>query len=257
VSFEEFQRRWPKAIGRRPDMVTTLNLIIRADVRGSIEAIEKELSKLQHPEVQIKILHKAVGAITAADVMLAHASQAVVIGFNVIPDEAARSLADEKQVEIRRYDIIYKMTDDIRATAGRQAEAGGAGSNWGMPWSNACSRSAASARRRLLRRPRLDDPRLPHPRQPRRPDDRRLRTGIVAAGERTTSRKCRAAWNAASNWPDSTTSSRTMCWRPTRSKKWLVRCSRGNRLRLDRDRTRGAPARRGTSPPPLGKMENR
>jgi translation initiation factor IF-2 len=115
VSFEEFQRRL--AEGKLVEVKDTvhLNLIIRADVRGSIEAIDKELSKLQHPEVQIKILHRSVGAITAADVMLAHASQAVIIGFNVIPDEAARSLADEKQVEIRRYDIIYKMTDDIRA----------------------------------------------------------------------------------------------------------------------------------------------
>ncbi len=115
VSFEEFQRRLSE--GRLVDTqdVVNLNLIIRADVRGSIEAIEKELSKLQHPEVHIKVLHKSVGAITAADVMLAHASQAVVIGFNVIPDEAARNLAEEKQVEIRRYDIIYKMTDDIRA----------------------------------------------------------------------------------------------------------------------------------------------
>ena len=115
VSFDEFQRRLAEGrLGTAEDQVT-LNLIIRADVRGSIEAIEKELSKLQHPEVQIKILHKAVGAITAADIMLAHASEAVVIGFNVIPDESARSLADEKQVEIRRYDVIYKMTDEIRA----------------------------------------------------------------------------------------------------------------------------------------------
>ncbi len=115
VSFEEFQQRLAegKLVDTR-DMVN-LNLIIRADVRGSIEAIEKELAKLQHPEIQIKILHRSVGAVTAADVMLAHASQAVIIGFQVIPDEAARSLADEKQVEIRRYDIIYKMTDDIRA----------------------------------------------------------------------------------------------------------------------------------------------
>jgi len=116
VSFEEFQRRLAEGKLVAAEDMVNLNLIIRADVRGSIEAIEKELSKLHHPEVQIKILHKAVGAITAADVMLAHASQAVVIGFNVIPDEAARSLADEKQVEIRRYDIIYKMTDDVKAT---------------------------------------------------------------------------------------------------------------------------------------------
>ncbi len=115
VSFDEFQRRLAEGrLGAEQEQVT-LNLIIRADVRGSIEAIEKELSKLEHPEVQVRILHKAVGAITAADVMLAHASEAVVIGFNVIPDESARSLADEKQVEIRRYDVIYKMTEEIRA----------------------------------------------------------------------------------------------------------------------------------------------
>ncbi len=116
VSFEEFQRRLAEGNLADAREVATLNLIVRADVRGSIEAIEKEMTKLEHPEVQIKILHKAVGAISAADVMLAHASQAVILGFNVIPDEAARTLADEKQVEIRRYDIIYKMTDDVKAT---------------------------------------------------------------------------------------------------------------------------------------------
>jgi len=116
VSFEEFQRRLEEGSLVEEREVVTLNLIIRADVRGSIEAMEKELTKLDHPEVEIRILHKAVGAITAADIMLAHASQAVVVGFNVIPDEAARTLADEKQVEIRRYDVIYKMTDDVKAT---------------------------------------------------------------------------------------------------------------------------------------------
>ncbi len=116
VSFEEFQRRLSEGNLAEQRDVVTLNLIIRADVRGSIEAIEKELSKLDHPEVDVKILHKAVGAVTAADVMLAHASQAVIVGFNVIPDEAARPLADEKDVEIRRYDVIYKITDDVKAT---------------------------------------------------------------------------------------------------------------------------------------------
>jgi len=96
--------------------VVTLNLIIRADTRGSIEAIQKELGKLYHPEVQIKILQASVGGITSADVMLAHASHAVIIGFNVIPDDDARALADDRQVEVRRYEVIYKLTDDIRAT---------------------------------------------------------------------------------------------------------------------------------------------
>jgi translation initiation factor IF-2 len=95
--------------------VTTLNLIIRADTRGSIEAILKELGKLDHPEVAVKVLQASVGGITVADVTLAYASQAVVIGFNVIPDEAAMNLADERRIEIRRYDIIYKLTDDLKA----------------------------------------------------------------------------------------------------------------------------------------------
>ncbi len=95
--------------------VQTLNIILRADVRGSIEAIRKELSKLQHPEVQIKILQATVGGITEADVHLADASDAVIIGFSVVPDEGARSLADKLGVQIRRYDIIYQVTDDLRA----------------------------------------------------------------------------------------------------------------------------------------------
>jgi translation initiation factor IF-2 len=94
--------------------VQTLNIILRADVRGSIEAIEKEFSKLEHPEVRIKLLQKSVGGITEADVTLAHASDAIIIGFNVVPDEKARNLAEKTGVQIRRYDVIYKITDDLR-----------------------------------------------------------------------------------------------------------------------------------------------
>jgi len=113
VSFDDFQRRLEEGtLG--PSEVVKLNLIIRTDVRGSIEAIQKELGKLQHDEVQVKVLQASVGGITAADIVLADASEAVVIGFNVAPDNDARRLADEKQVEIRRYDVIYKVTDDIR-----------------------------------------------------------------------------------------------------------------------------------------------
>ncbi|MBP5622148.1 MAG: translation initiation factor IF-2, partial [Thermoguttaceae bacterium] len=88
---------------------------IRADVRGSIEAIRKELSKLEHPEVKVKILQATVGGITKADVYLADASDAIVVGFNVVPDEGARALAEAKKVQIRRYDIIYKLSEDIKA----------------------------------------------------------------------------------------------------------------------------------------------
>ena len=115
VSFERFQQLLSEGRLGRPDEVVTLNVIIRADVQGSLEAINKELEKLDHPEVQIKILQQSVGGITVGDVQLANASDAVIIGFNVIPDEAARALADDRHIEIRRYDIIYKLTGDIKA----------------------------------------------------------------------------------------------------------------------------------------------
>ena len=87
---------------------------LRADVRGSIEAILKELTKLEHPEVRIRVLQATVGGITEADVQLADASDAVIIGFNVVPDERARSLADDRGVQVRRYEIIYQVTDDLK-----------------------------------------------------------------------------------------------------------------------------------------------
>ncbi len=96
------------------DETQTLNLILRADVRGSIEAIQKEIGKLMHDEVQIKLLQATVGGITEADVHLADASDAIIIGFNVVPDEKSRLLADQRGVQIRRYDIIYQVTDDLR-----------------------------------------------------------------------------------------------------------------------------------------------
>jgi translation initiation factor IF-2 len=92
----------------------TLNLILRADVRGSIEAILKELEKLDHPEVKIRVLQATVGGVTEADVQLADASDAVIIGFNVVPDERARSLAEDRGVQVRRYEIIYQVTDDLK-----------------------------------------------------------------------------------------------------------------------------------------------
>jgi translation initiation factor IF-2 len=92
----------------------TLNVIIRSDVRGSIEAIEKEITKLDHPEVRVRVLQRSVGGISEADVTLADASDAIIIGFNVVPDEKARVMADKKGVQIRRYDVIYKITDDLK-----------------------------------------------------------------------------------------------------------------------------------------------
>jgi translation initiation factor IF-2 len=92
----------------------SLNLILKADVQGSIEALTKELEKLTNEEVPIRVLLKAVGGITESDIVLADASQAIVIGFRVAPEDRAVSLAEEKKIEIRRYDIIYQVTDDIK-----------------------------------------------------------------------------------------------------------------------------------------------
>jgi translation initiation factor IF-2 len=94
--------------------VKSLNLILKADVQGSLEALTKELEKLENAEVPIRVLLKGVGGITESDVLLADASQAVVIGFRVAPEDRAVALADEKKIEIRRYDIIYQVTDEIK-----------------------------------------------------------------------------------------------------------------------------------------------
>ena len=94
--------------------VKNLNLILKADVQGSLEALIKELEKLENPEVPIRILLKGVGGISESDILLADASQAIVIGFRVAPEDRAISLADEKKIDIRRYDIIYQVTDEIK-----------------------------------------------------------------------------------------------------------------------------------------------
>ena len=79
-----------------------------------MKAIQKELEKLDHPEVKIRVLQAMVGGVTEADVALADASDAVIIAFNVVPDERARAEADDRGVQVRRYDIIYQVTDDLR-----------------------------------------------------------------------------------------------------------------------------------------------
>jgi translation initiation factor IF-2 len=134
VSFQRFQELLSSGKLGQAEEVATLNLIIRADVQGSIEAILNELDKLQHPEVQVRILQTAVGGITVGDVQLANASNAVIIGFNVIPDEAARALAEQQQIEIRRYEVIYKVTDDIRAMLEGKLNPRNALSSWAGRW---------------------------------------------------------------------------------------------------------------------------
>jgi translation initiation factor IF-2 len=93
--------------------VQELRLVLKADVQGSLEAALNELAKINHPEVGVNVIHKDVGGITANDVNLAAASDALVVGFNVRPNAEARQLAEREGVEIRTYRVIYQLTEEI------------------------------------------------------------------------------------------------------------------------------------------------
>src|SRR5215831_507505 len=94
--------------------VRDLNIVLKGDVQGSVEAIVSELQKIQHPEVAVNVMHTGVGGITENDVNLASASDALVIGFNVRPSADARALAEREGVDIRTYRVIYQLTEDIQ-----------------------------------------------------------------------------------------------------------------------------------------------
>ena len=91
----------------------SVNLILKADVQGSLEAVTESLRRLERDEVDISFVHRAVGGITENDITLANATNATIIGFNVRPDGKARKLAEQEEVEIRTYEIIYKLIEDI------------------------------------------------------------------------------------------------------------------------------------------------
>jgi translation initiation factor IF-2 len=91
-----------------------LNIVLKGDVQGSVEALVSELAKIHHPEVGVNVIHTGVGGITENDVNLASASDALVIGFNVRPSAEAKALADREGVDIRTYRVIYKLTEDIQ-----------------------------------------------------------------------------------------------------------------------------------------------
>jgi translation initiation factor IF-2 len=109
ITLEEIGRRL--AIGDFKE----LNLIIKGDVDGSIEALSDSLQNLSTEEIAVKIVHKGVGAITEADINLASASDAIIVGFQVRPSASARKLADQEQIDIRLYSVIYKAIDEIKA----------------------------------------------------------------------------------------------------------------------------------------------
>jgi translation initiation factor IF-2 len=109
ITLDEIGRRL--AIGNFKE----LNIIIKGDVDGSVEALSDSLQKLSTEEIQVKIVHKAVGQISESDVLLATASDAIIIGFQVRPSAGARKLAEAEEIDVRLYSVIYKAIDEIKA----------------------------------------------------------------------------------------------------------------------------------------------
>ncbi len=92
-----------------------LNIIVKADVQGSAEAVKQNLEKLSNEEVRVRVIHNGVGAVTESDIMLANASNAIIVGFNIRPDAVAKSLAERDGVEMRMYRVIYDCLEDVQA----------------------------------------------------------------------------------------------------------------------------------------------
>lgn len=92
-----------------------LNLIVKADVQGSVEAVKQALEKLENEEVRVKVIHSTVGAVNQSDVTLAKVSNAIIIAFNVRPDNMAKEMAEKEEVEIKQYSIIYQAIEDVEA----------------------------------------------------------------------------------------------------------------------------------------------
>ena len=109
ITLDEIGRRI--AIGNFQE----LNVIVKGDVDGSIEALADSLIKLSTDEIQVNIIHKAVGQITEGDVLLAAASNAIIVGFQVRPSMSARKLAEKEQIDIRLYSVIYQAIEELKA----------------------------------------------------------------------------------------------------------------------------------------------
>ena len=92
-----------------------LNLIVKADVQGSVEAVKQSLEKLQNEEVKVKVIHAAAGAVNQSDVTLAKVSNAIIIAFNVRPDNTAKEMAEKDEIEIKQYSVIYQAIEDVEA----------------------------------------------------------------------------------------------------------------------------------------------
>jgi translation initiation factor IF-2 len=109
ITLDEIGRRI--AIGNFQE----LNIIVKGDVDGSVEALSDSLIKLSTPEIQVNVIHKAVGQISESDVTLAAASNAVIVGFQVRPSQGARKMAEQEQIDIRMYSIIYDAIEEIKS----------------------------------------------------------------------------------------------------------------------------------------------
>jgi translation initiation factor IF-2 len=109
ITLDEIGRRI--AIGNFQE----LNIIVKGDVDGSVEALSDSLIKLSTPEIQLNIIHKAVGQISESDVLLAAASNAIIVGFQVRPSMSARKLAEKEEIDVRLYSIIYNAIEEIRS----------------------------------------------------------------------------------------------------------------------------------------------
>ena len=202
----------------------TLNLVLKADVHGSLEAVTESLRKLDRPEVELTFVHRAVGGITENDISLAATTNATIIGFNVRPDRKARELAEAEDVEIRTYEIIYKLLEDIeQAMVGMLA-----------PEFEEVVTGEAEVRE-IFRVPRIGaiagcyvqlgrhHPRLEGPLPPRRHDHLEGLDHVAASGSRTTPARSATASSAASACPTSRTSSPATSSRRSRSKRSPVR----------------------------------
>ncbi len=97
--------------------IKEVRVVLKADVQGSLDVLKNEIEKIATEEVRTRVLHAAVGGVSDSDVLLAQASEAIIIGFNVIASSSARSLAEQKSVEIRNYQVIYHITDDLKKAA--------------------------------------------------------------------------------------------------------------------------------------------
>jgi translation initiation factor IF-2 len=101
-------------LGESQSGIPQLTVIVKADVQGSVEVLKKSLSEFPADKARLTVLHAAIGAVSEADVQLAKASNALIIGFNVVPEERARQMAEQLGVEIRSYRVIYEMLDDLK-----------------------------------------------------------------------------------------------------------------------------------------------